>query len=101
VQGDVLAQVKAAIGEFVEIDPDEITLESRLKEDLGADSLDLVEMVMYLEEQFNILIPDEDAMQLTTVGRVADYLSARMGQGPSWRRSTGMVRPGSAAPDRE
>lgn len=48
---DIFAQVRAAINEFVEVDPDEITLESRFKEDLGADSLDQVEMVMCLETQ--------------------------------------------------
>ena len=101
MEHDVFAQVKAAISEFIEIDPDEITLESRFREDLGADSLDLVEMVMFLEEQFNIIIPDEEVIQLTTVGRAVAYLSARTGQGTSWRRSTGMVRPGPTSLDDE
>jgi acyl carrier protein len=96
---DVFARVKAAIGELLEVDPDEITVESRFREDLGADSLDLVEMVMLLEEQYDILIPDEEAMQLTTVGKAVAYLSAHTGQGTSWRRSTGMVRPGPTPPD--
>ena len=101
MKDDLFTQVKAAISELVEVGPDDITLESRLKEDLGADSLDLVEMVMCLEAQFNIAIPDEEAMQLTTVGRVVTYLSARTGQGMSWRRSARMARPGFAALDKE
>ena len=101
MEHDVFTQVKAAISELVEIDPDEITLESRFREDLGADSLDLVEMVMFLEEQFDIIIPDGEVIQLTTVGRVVAYLSAHTDQGTSWRRSTGMVRPGPTSSDEE
>ena len=101
MKDDILAQIKAVIGDFVEVDADEITLESRFKEDLGADSLDLVEMVMSLEEKFNIAIADEEAIQLTTVGKTLAFLSTRTGQGMSWKRATGMARPGAADPDRE
>ena len=98
---DILAQVKSVIGDFIDVDPDEITLASRFKEDLGADSLDLVEMVMALEQQFNISIADEEVIELTTVGRVVAYLSARTGQGMSWQRPTGMARPGPSVPGSE
>jgi hypothetical protein len=58
-------------------------------------------MVMFLEEQFDIIIPDGEASQLTTVGRAVAYLSAHTNQGISWRRSTGMVGPGPTSPDEE
>jgi len=101
LEEDILGEVKAAIVEFLEVDPEEITLESRFREDLSADSLDQVEMVMLLEERFDIIVPDEDVLQLTTVGSVVSYISARTGRGTSWRRSTGMIRPGDAAPGGE
>jgi acyl carrier protein len=66
----MLEEVKAAMAEFLEVDPDEITLESRLKEDLRADSLDQVEMAMLLEERPDKIIPAEDMVQLNTVGSV-------------------------------
>jgi acyl carrier protein len=101
LEEDVLGEVKAAIVELLEVDPKEITLESRFREDLGADSLDQVEMLMLLEERFDIVVPDEDVLQLTTVGSVVSYISARTGRGTSWRRSNGMIRPGDTAPDEE
>ena len=50
---DLLSRIKSVITEFVDVDPSEITLDSHLKDDLGADSLDLVEMVMFVEEEFD------------------------------------------------
>ncbi|HAA81323.1 MAG TPA: acyl carrier protein, partial [Thermoanaerobacter sp.] len=57
------------------IDPEEITMESSFIDDLGADSLDIVELIMALEEEFDIEIPDEDAEKIKTVGDVVEYLS--------------------------
>jgi len=59
-------------------DPDAVRPEARLVEDLGADSLDMVELIMAVEEEFGIEVPDEDAEGLATVGQIADYLERRM-----------------------
>jgi acyl carrier protein len=56
--------------------PDDVTLDSSLVDDLGADSLDLVELVMSVEEEFDIEIPDDEAMKLKTVGAVVEYIKA-------------------------
>lgn len=71
-------KIKAKIAEQLSIDADEITMESEFIDDLGADSLDLVELIMALEEEFDMEIPDEDAEKITTVGDVVDYIKARV-----------------------
>lgn len=67
-------KVRDALAQQFEMDPDNITLETNLIDDLGADSLDVVELIMSLEDEFGISISDEDAAQLYTVGRIVDYL---------------------------
>ena len=62
---EILEQVKGALSEKLGIDESEITAEASFEEDLGADSLDLVEVVMDLEDQFGLKIPDEDARERT------------------------------------
>ena len=59
------------------MDAAEITAETSFKEDLGADSLDLFELVMALEEEYNVEIPSEDLEKLTTVGAVMEYLKSK------------------------
>src|SRR6476619_483208 len=71
---EILEQVKGALSEKLGIDESEITEDASFEEDLGADSLDLVEVVMDLEDQFGLKIPDEDARELTTVGKAIDYV---------------------------
>ena len=67
-------KMKAIIAEQLNIDASEITLESSFKDDLNADSLDLFEMVMALEDNYGVEIPSEDLEKLLTVGDVVNYL---------------------------
>ncbi len=67
-------KVREALAKQFELDPDSITLETNLIDDLGADSLDVVELIMSLEDEFGVSISDEDAAQLYIVGRIVDYL---------------------------
>lgn len=60
------------------VDKEEVTLDASFKDDLGADSLDVVEFIMELEDSFGIEVPDEDAEQLATVGDVVKYLEERI-----------------------
>ena len=77
--GTVDERVKKIIGEQLGVEEDEVTPEASFVEDLGADSLDTVELVMALEEEFGIEIPDEDAEQLQTVGDAIRYLQEKGG----------------------
>ena len=67
-------KVRDALAQQFELDPESITLETNLIDDLGADSLDVVELIMSLEDEFGIAISDEDAAQLYTVRRIVEYL---------------------------
>jgi acyl carrier protein len=71
---EVFERVKSALGEQLGVDESEITEEASFQEDLDADSLDLVELIMELEDQFGIKIPDEDAQTITSVGQAVDYV---------------------------
>ena len=74
---EVLGKVKDIIAELLDIDASTITAESRFREDLEADSLDLVELIMEVEEAFGSEISDEDAQKITTVGEAVKYVSER------------------------
>ena len=74
---EIFSQLQSTLSEKLGIDESEISEDSSFEEDLGADSLDLVEVVMDLEDQFGLKIPDEDARELTTVGKAIDYVVAQ------------------------
>ena len=69
--------MKEIIADQLSVDADTITEASKFKEDLGADSLDLFELVMALEDECSVEIPAEDLEKLTSVGEVMDYLKAK------------------------
>ena len=69
-------RVKNVIVDQLSVDADEVTLEASFVEDLGADSLDVVELIMGLETEFDIEIPDEDAEKISTVGDAVEYIKS-------------------------
>lgn len=71
---EVLEKVKGIIVEQLGVAENAVTMEASFIDDLGADSLDIVELVMALEEEFDIEIPDADAEKVATVGDVVDYI---------------------------
>jgi len=78
---DTFEQVKKIIVDLLGVEPDRVTREARFREDLEADSLDLVELIMEFEEKFGGTISDEEAQQIRTVGQAVDYIEQRMATG--------------------
>ncbi len=72
----VFEKVKDIIVEQLGVDEEEIKMEASFIDDLGADSLDIVELIMALEEEFELEIPDKEAEKITTVGDAVDYIKA-------------------------
>ncbi len=75
---EVFAQIKEIIVDLLGVDEDQVTMDARFREDLEADSLDLVELIMALEDKFGAEISDEDAQSITTVGEAVRYIVERM-----------------------
>jgi len=74
VDAEVLDKIKQIIADQLSIDEDEVVPDASFIDDLGADSLDIVELIMAFEEEFDIEIPDEDAEKIKTVQNVIDYI---------------------------
>ena len=72
----IFDEVRDVVVEQLSVAPDAVKLESKIIEDLGADSLDVVELVMALEEKFEVEIPDSEAEKITTVGDVVEYIKS-------------------------
>ncbi|MCY6959494.1 acyl carrier protein [Clostridium brassicae] len=74
----IFDKVKKIIADQLGLDEDTITMDSLFVDDLGADSLDVVELIMALEEEFDVEIPDEDAEKATKVGDVVEYINSHV-----------------------
>ena len=74
---EIESKVKSIIAEQLGVKPEEVTPQASFIDDLGADSLDTVELIMALEEEFNIEIPDEDAEKMTCVGDAIKYIDGK------------------------
>ena len=74
---EVEEKIKKIISEQLGVEEDEVVPEAKFVDDLGADSLDTVELVMALEEEFDLEIPDEDAEKMQTVGAAIDFIKER------------------------
>jgi len=77
-QDDIFAKVKKIVADQLEVDPAQITPGANFSQDLGADSLDTVELVMALEEEFDIEIPDEAAEAILTVQAAVDFIDSKV-----------------------
>jgi acyl carrier protein len=76
---EILEKVVEIVTEKLGVDAEEVILDSDLTEDLGADSLDLVDLVMAFEDEFGVKIEDEDVENITTIGDIVDYISKELG----------------------
>lgn len=72
----VLSKVKSILSEQFSVDVEKITMQTNIAEDLGADSLDVVDVLMSLEDEFEMEIPDEDVENIKTVGQLVEYIKA-------------------------
>ena len=74
----VFDKIRQIISDYYEIDPEEITMETSIADDLDADSLDMVDLTITIEDEFDIVIPDEDVEELRTIADVVDYIERRI-----------------------
>lgn len=71
----VFEKIRAILSEQLDLEEDDITMESNIAEDLGADSLDVVDLIMAIEDEFEIEVPDEEIKNVKTVGDVVNFIS--------------------------
>ena len=76
---EVTSRLQEIVIDRLDVDAEKITNSASFVEDLGADSLDIVELIMGIEEEFDIEIPDEDAEKLTNVGEALEYIKGKLG----------------------
>ena len=76
---EILSRLKESVIDRLDVEEGQMKNETSVIEDLGADSLDIVELIMGIEEEFDIEIPDEDAEKLTTVGEALNYVIGKLG----------------------
>ncbi|KUL03346.1 MAG: Acyl carrier protein [Synergistales bacterium 54_9] len=76
---EITTRLKEIVMDRLDVEEEQIKPEASFVEDLGADSLDIVELIMGIEEEFDIEIPDEDAEKLTNVGEAMDYIKNKLG----------------------
>lgn len=74
----VFEKIKEILAGQLDVDAEEISLDTKIAEDLGADSLDVVELLMAIEDEFDVEIPDEEIEKLKTVGDVVEYIQNNM-----------------------
>ena len=74
----VLEKIKKILAEQLDVDVEEMTADTKIAEDLGADSLDVVELLMAIEDEFEVEVPDEEIENRKTVGDVAEYIQNNM-----------------------
>ena len=74
---EILGKVKGVVAEKLNVGEDQVTIDAKFVEDLGADSLDQVELIMALEDEFDLKIPEEEAEKLSTVGSAIDYIVSK------------------------
>ena len=74
----VFDKIKSIIVDQLDADENEVTMEANIQDDLGADSLDVVDLVMSIEKKFEIEIPDEDVENIKTVGDIVKYIEAKV-----------------------
>lgn len=75
---EILAKVKGVVADKLNVGEDQVTADAKFVEDLGADSLDQVELIMALEDDFDLKIPEEEAEQLSTVGAAVEYIVTKL-----------------------
>ena len=80
MNGSVQERVIKIVAKELEMEESDVSLDSSFLDDLGADSLSTVELVMSFEDEFGIEIPDEEAEKITTVGSAVDYIQSHMGE---------------------
>ncbi|MCA2618333.1 MULTISPECIES: acyl carrier protein [unclassified Microcystis] len=79
MSASIFDRVQKVVVEHLDVEPEKVTPEASFANDLAADSLDVVELVMGLEEEFDIEIPDEAAEQIDTVGKAVEYINEKVG----------------------